>query len=252
MEVRMTFIGGLGELYCSQKCYDAGGATITKHLLENWTGDCSVCRKPICLSFGSSASMVCWKPGLFLFHCGSPNCIDEVMTSVRQSDVCAICGAPVSVKKCDFCSKAINEKEMKVAPGSAVVYVTKGGFVPTHVGSGQLAALSAQMGISKAQIWATTVNQNPTADWGFCESCWREFKNYQQDYQQKQARESRQRKETKRREAMPRTEDERRKPIIEQRKRQKVCYFCGRPLGLIYKMLKLTHHLNCNEQNASF
>lgn len=52
--------------------------------------------------------------------------------------------------------------------------------------------------------------------------------------------------------SLRRAEEERRKPIIEQRKRQKECHFCGRPLGLIYKMLKLTHHLNCNERNASF
>lgn len=91
----MSYTGGLGERYCSQKCYDAGGATVTSHLLQNWRGDCSVCRGPVSLRIGSPASMVCWKPGLFLFHCGSPSCVDAVKRHVRQTDVCAVCGAPV-------------------------------------------------------------------------------------------------------------------------------------------------------------
>ena len=90
----MALTGGLGEHYCSQKCYDAGGATITKHILDGWTGDCSVCRGAVSLRFGSAASMVCWKPGLFLFHCGSPACIGEVRKHVQQSQICAVCGAP--------------------------------------------------------------------------------------------------------------------------------------------------------------
>ena len=95
----MVLTGGMHERYCSQKCYDAGGATITKHLLQNWTGDCSVCRDDVALRVGGAASMVCWKPGLFLFHCGSPNCIAAVRNTVRQTDVCPICGAGVQSSK---------------------------------------------------------------------------------------------------------------------------------------------------------
>ena len=91
----MTLTGGLSERYCSQKCYEAGGATVTQHLPQNWTGDCSVCRDPVSLQVGSPASMVCWKPGWFLFHCGSPSCVATVRTHVRQTAVCAICGTTV-------------------------------------------------------------------------------------------------------------------------------------------------------------
>lgn len=91
----MAFTGGMGERYCSQKCYDAGGATVTKHLLQNWTGDCSVCRGDVALRVGGAASMVCWKPGLFLFHCGSPSCVAAVRKAVRETDVCPICGSEV-------------------------------------------------------------------------------------------------------------------------------------------------------------
>jgi hypothetical protein len=89
----MTFQGGLGERYCSQTCYDRGGATVTSHLYQKWTGDCSVCRGPVSLRLGAPASMVCWKPGLFLFHCGSSRCVDAVKRHVQQTGICAICGA---------------------------------------------------------------------------------------------------------------------------------------------------------------
>lgn len=54
----MAFTGGMDERYCSQKCYNAGGATVTKHLLQNWTGDCAVCRADVVLRVGGAASMV--------------------------------------------------------------------------------------------------------------------------------------------------------------------------------------------------
>jgi|SRR3990172_10318899 len=92
-DVGITFTGGLGEHYCSRKCYNAGGATITEHLLRNWTGECSVCRGPVRLGLNNSASMVCWKPGLFLFHCGSASCVATVRSRVEESDTCAVCGA---------------------------------------------------------------------------------------------------------------------------------------------------------------
>jgi hypothetical protein len=96
---RGAFTGGLGERYCSQKCYDAGGATITQHLLQGWTGDCSICRGPVRLGVGvardSGASMVCWKPGHFLFHCGSQSCVAAVRALVQQGDACVVCGSSI-------------------------------------------------------------------------------------------------------------------------------------------------------------
>ncbi len=92
---KKSYIGGLGEHYCSQDCYDRGGATVTKHLIENWTGDCSVCRGPVSLRVGGPASMVCWKPGTFLFHCGSQSCVRRVAEHVQASKICAICGKPI-------------------------------------------------------------------------------------------------------------------------------------------------------------
>lgn len=91
----MAFTGGMGERYCSQTCYDAGGATVTKHLLEGWSGDCSVCRGPVILRLGARASMVCSGPGQFLFHCGSPTCVLAVREHVRQEEGCAVCGSAV-------------------------------------------------------------------------------------------------------------------------------------------------------------
>lgn len=77
--------------------------------------------------------------------------------------------------KCDACSKEINKGEMKVVPGSKVSYLSRVGFVPSQCG-GPLAALS---GISKEQIWTTSVNKYPTADWGFCQSCFYELEAYE-------------------------------------------------------------------------
>jgi len=88
----MQLTGGLGERYCSQSCYDRGGATVTKHLLSGWQGDCSVCRAPVALRMGGAASMVCWKPGQFLFHCGSASCVAAVKDALRGYPNCAVCG----------------------------------------------------------------------------------------------------------------------------------------------------------------
>jgi HEAT repeat protein len=86
--------GGLGEPYCSERCYELGGGTITRELLSGWRGDCSVCRKPIKLSVGGRASMVCYRPGEFLYFCGDSSCADAVKQAVR-GDSCVVCGAYV-------------------------------------------------------------------------------------------------------------------------------------------------------------
>jgi hypothetical protein len=87
--------GGLGEPYCSEHCHELGGQTIAREHMNRWTGDCSVCRGPVALSVGSSASMVCWKPGQFLYYCPSPSCVATVRQHVAASTICVICGAPV-------------------------------------------------------------------------------------------------------------------------------------------------------------
>lgn len=91
-----SFVGGLGEHYCSQVCYDHGGAVITKHLLKKWTGVCSVCRGFVSLKIGGLASMVCWKPGEFLFFCESIECRKAVREIVQASTICVVCGTPIA------------------------------------------------------------------------------------------------------------------------------------------------------------
>jgi len=85
--------------------------------------------------------------------------------------------------KCDICSKEMSKDEMQIVKGPEIVSVSASGFVPTNAG-GSLAAFSAQMGITKAQIWATSVNQNPTTDWGLCKNCFAEFKSYEHTHHQ--------------------------------------------------------------------
>lgn len=87
--------GGLDEPYCSERCYELGGQTITRELLSRWEGDCSVCRTPIRLQPGSRASMVCYRPGEFLYFCGDESCVAAVRRAV-QADGCVVCGAPVT------------------------------------------------------------------------------------------------------------------------------------------------------------
>lgn len=86
--------GGLDEPYCSERCYELGGETIAREVLSDWEGDCSVCRTPVTLRPGGPASMVCYRPGEFLYFCGSPSCVAAVRNAVRGSS-CVVCGAPV-------------------------------------------------------------------------------------------------------------------------------------------------------------
>ena len=87
--------GGLGEPYCSERCYELGGQTIAREVLSGWEGDCSVCRREINLGVGGPASMVCYRPGEFLYFCGDPSCVEAVRGAVRGSS-CVVCGAPAS------------------------------------------------------------------------------------------------------------------------------------------------------------
>jgi hypothetical protein len=82
----------MDEPYCSQECYDAGGATITTTLLQGWSGDCSVCRQPLEIAFGTPGSMVCFKPGLFLYFHQEPACADAVTAKLSELTECVVCG----------------------------------------------------------------------------------------------------------------------------------------------------------------
>jgi hypothetical protein len=84
--------GGLDEPYCSERCYELGGQTIARELLSGWAGDCSVCRRPIKLAIGGCASMVCYRPGEFLYFCGDASCVEAVRSAVEGS-ACVVCGA---------------------------------------------------------------------------------------------------------------------------------------------------------------
>lgn len=164
----MTFTGGLGERYCSQKCYDAGGATVTKHLLRKWTGDCSVCRGPVYLHVGSREGMVCWKPGDFLFHCGSPSCVEIVRNHVQQTDVCAICGTPLANDKNQEQQQAEQKREEDNRQGlqtSEMSHSTKNTFEDAFEDMSQKIADQIIKQITQyTQIWSKVLQQRFTIE----------------------------------------------------------------------------------------
>src|SRR5439155_22479360 len=82
----------LGERYCSESCYELGGATVTRELLSGWAGNCSVCRGPMKLALGGVASVVCYRPGEFLYFCGSSSCVELVRHAVAEQTTCVVCG----------------------------------------------------------------------------------------------------------------------------------------------------------------
>ena len=86
--------GGMGEPYCSQACYDRGGAAITTDLLTGWQGPCSVCGQPLTLAPGSQGSAVCDGPGLMLRFHQKVECVAAVRERMAVRTACVVCDAP--------------------------------------------------------------------------------------------------------------------------------------------------------------
>ncbi len=207
-DINLAFTGGLGEHYCSQKCYDAGGATITKHFLQNYTGDCSVCRRPIRLGVTDLASMVCWKPGLFLFHCGSSSCIDAVRKHIRETHICAVCGAPVSAAK-----KQVTFDDFKDCP------------------------------ICKAKVKSSNFERHKTQ----CEMRQRmPHEGHEEARKSRETRrQEKQERYEKGRKALEQAEQQRRCRVQAMRKISRQCVMCGHPLNFINRLFAKDRHLGC-------
>jgi len=89
-------VGPMGERYCSDKCYELGGQTIARHQIQGWVGDCSVCRGDLRIGPGQSGSMVCYKPGLFLYFHQQPSCESAVRAELAKGSGCVVCGTSVT------------------------------------------------------------------------------------------------------------------------------------------------------------
>lgn len=87
--------GGLDEPYCSEACYERGGATVTTTLLQGWVGVCSVCKQPLEVRLGQQGSMVCSAPGAFLYFHQNDECDRAVAEAVRTSRVCVVRGTSI-------------------------------------------------------------------------------------------------------------------------------------------------------------
>jgi HEAT repeat protein len=84
--------GPMGERYCSEHCFELGGQTVARHQLGGWTGDCSVCRNDLAIGPGQMGSMVCYKPGLFLYFHQERNCEEAIRGELALGTECVICG----------------------------------------------------------------------------------------------------------------------------------------------------------------
>lgn len=88
--------GPMGETYCSERCYELGGQTVARHVIHGWVGDCSVCRGDLRIGPGQSGSMVCYKPGLFLYFHQQPSCESAVRAELAKGTPCVVCGTSVT------------------------------------------------------------------------------------------------------------------------------------------------------------
>jgi hypothetical protein len=93
-----ALVGPMGERYCSNNCYELGGQTVARHLIQGWSGDCSVCRGHLSIGMGQSGSMVCYKRGEFLYFHQQPSCVSAVQAELAKGTECVVCGNSVVLR----------------------------------------------------------------------------------------------------------------------------------------------------------
>lgn len=89
------------------------------------------------------------------------------------------------MKKCDICSKDIENVEMITVKASLIINATNNGYLPLNMP--QAMNLMTQLGKSAREAWQLAVDQNSNSDWGVCENCNRELENYtdtQKDFEE--------------------------------------------------------------------
>jgi hypothetical protein len=81
--------GGLGEPYCSGRCYDAAGKDISAAALLGYDGPCGFCQRPVLLSLGSGNSAHPFRK-IFLYIC--PECRSKAEAHAAGIRECCFCG----------------------------------------------------------------------------------------------------------------------------------------------------------------
>jgi hypothetical protein len=82
--------GGLGEPYCSDRCYQEGGKYGAAVRLKNQTGVCGFCQRPVQASmYGETNCAVIPYEGVNLFVCHS--CVSQATEYLRNYRKCCMC-----------------------------------------------------------------------------------------------------------------------------------------------------------------
>ena len=89
----MSHRGGLGEPYCSEKCYDAAGKDIALANIHGYSGPCGFCQRPVRLSTGSGNLAHPFRR-IFLYIC--PACRARAEAHAAQIHECCFCGGGLS------------------------------------------------------------------------------------------------------------------------------------------------------------
>ena len=82
--------GGLGEPYCSDRCYTEGGRYASAVMLKHQTGVCGFCQKPVQASmYGAATCAIVPYEGVNLFVCA--NCTGKAKEYLRSYRKCCMC-----------------------------------------------------------------------------------------------------------------------------------------------------------------
>lgn len=83
--------GGLGEPYCSDRCYDDGGKYASAVMMKNQSGVCGFCQKPVQASmYGTSTCAAIPYEGMTLFVC--IKCQSKAKAHLAGYKKCCMCG----------------------------------------------------------------------------------------------------------------------------------------------------------------
>jgi hypothetical protein len=86
--------GGFGEPYCSQACYEAGGRYVASVMLQNQSGVCGVCQRPVQASmYGEPTCAAVPYDGMTLFVC--TRCTAQGQAHLQSHPRCCMCQKPL-------------------------------------------------------------------------------------------------------------------------------------------------------------
>jgi len=85
-----TYHGSLSEPYCSQACHDNGGLYVLSTMLQNQTGVCGFCQRPVKASmYGIPECAAIPFEGKTLFVCTA--CVDKAKLYMSSYQKCCMC-----------------------------------------------------------------------------------------------------------------------------------------------------------------